>query len=219
MLAGRTTTAALPTSEPRQSRHERLLALVVQDQAPCRPRWRARPRGRRASPARSEWWEWRYRASVFVLLLRLEILAVRGACAVIQPRPRRRRSLIARPNPVSGMGMTAMRPMPGRSSARSMANRLAAASARSPARAEIVGQPGRLPAPWAEGEQAFVGGDGGRVQPHRPRRRIVACELARRFAGRVARRNGIAQRHWDRSPPRSPRAWRRRAAAASASRS
>ena len=33
MLAGRTTTAAVPTSEPRQSRDERLLALVVQDQA------------------------------------------------------------------------------------------------------------------------------------------------------------------------------------------
>ena len=33
VLAGRTTTAALPTSEPRQSVHERLLALLVEDQA------------------------------------------------------------------------------------------------------------------------------------------------------------------------------------------
>ena len=51
--------------------------------------------------------------------------AVRGAAA------RRRRSLIASPRPVSGMGETAMAAL-SLSSSRSMANRLAAASFRSP---------------------------------------------------------------------------------------
>src|SRR6516164_6519835 len=47
---------------------------------------------------------------------------------------RRKRSLIARPSPCSGIGITAMPANAGRSSRRSIANRFAAASARSPER-------------------------------------------------------------------------------------
>ena len=63
----------------------------------------------------------------------------RGAAA------RRRRSRIASPRPRSGTGITAMARNSGRSSARSMANRLAAASKRSPLglRFSVRAAPGR----------------------------------------------------------------------------
>ena len=102
--------------------------------------------------------------------------------------------------------------------ARSWANRLAAGLGEIAAGAEIVGQPGARRHVRPEGQQALVGSDAGRLQPHRPRRRIVAGELAGRFAAPIAATaSGIAQRDRARSPPRSPRAWRRRDAARSAS--
>ena len=66
---------------------------------------------------------------------------------------------MARPKPCSGMGMTAMRRMPGRSSARSMANRLAAASDRSPCGLRLsAGRSAAHEGVGAEGQQRLVGG-------------------------------------------------------------
>ena len=73
--------------------------------------------------------------------------------------------------------------------------------------AEIERDPGAGRHVAPERQQAFVCGDGGRAQPHQSRRCVMALELARRLAGGVARRNGVAQR--DRTDHRLDRLARR----------
>ena len=140
--------------------HERLLALVVQDQAlVAHDGAQAVEDGRRHRHGRN-----RRRMAVSGIVSSLCRQPSRRRPVPSSAAARRSRSLIARPNPVCGMGMTAMRPMSGRSSARSMANRLAAASARSPRglRLSVDAGAGRHVGP--ERQQAFIGGDGRRAR-------------------------------------------------------
>ena len=106
----------------------------------------------------------------------------RGAAA------RARRSLIASPRPSRGIGITAMRATPARSSARKCENRLAAASIRSPRGREVERRRGPLGAgrrSRAEREQGLARPHLGRVEPQRGARRVVRRQHAgreRRFA-------------------------------------
>ena len=107
----------------------------------------------------------------FRAIKRLGLIASRGAAA------RRSRSLIARPRPCSGIGITAMPENPGRSSRRSIANRFAAASARSPERQkQHLGETRRRVR--AEGKQRLArpGFDRVEAQPaRRARNGSAAC--------------------------------------------
>ena len=193
---------------------ERLLALLVQDQALVADDGAQAAPGRRASPA------WSGCCGGMTVSGMFPRVCGSLAAAGLTPSSaaaRRSRSLIARPNPVCGMGMTAMRPMSGRSSARRWANRLAAASPRSPAGLRLSVTPGAGERLRAERQQAFVGGDGRRARaaPAGPAR-SGSASWPGDLRGGVARRAGRRSARSGRSPPRSPRAWRRRAAAGSA---
>ena len=108
---------------------------------------------------------------------------------------RNSRSRIASPRPCAGMGMTAIARCSGRSSARSMANRLAAASSRSSGVAEVQRHGRALERVRPEGEQGLVRGHGGDVETERARGRVVAGELARRAQPlRLRRHLGTGQR-------------------------
>ena len=137
----------------------------------------------------------------------------RGAAA------RARRSLIASPRPSRGIGITAMRATPARSSARRCENRLAAASIRSPRGREVERRRG----PLGAGRRIRAERQQGLARPHLGRRRAAAWRAARsatpacraRAALRRRRRRRAPRRPCARARARSRRAERRRGAAAS----